>query len=136
MLKRWLALLGCLLLLLTGCRQQEKLPLPDGMEAAEVIAAGVEVATQLGEGEYCAIYERLREDVAATLQIADVSALNPGLGEWQGVTASSARGMEDSDSGEYYAMVTMTCKFEKGKRVIRVGFDQEGTLIGLSVTEP
>ncbi len=134
--KRLPALLACLLLLLTGCRQEQKLPLPEGMDAAAVIEDGIAVATQLGEGEYRAIYERLRADVADSLRIEDVSGLNPGLGGWQGVTASSVRGMEDKNSGEYYAMVTMTCQFEKGKRVIRVGFDQEGTLIGLSVAEP
>ena len=136
MLKRLLALTACLLMLLCGCRQEQKLPLPEGMEASAVIAAGIEVATQLGEGEFRAIYDSLREDVAASLQIEDVAKLDPHLGDWRGVNASSARGMEDKDSGEYYAMVTMTCQFEKGKRVIRVGFDQDMTLIGLSVTEP
>ena len=136
MLKRLLALTACLLMLLCGCRQEQKLPLPEGMEASAVIAAGIDVATQLGEGEFRAIYDSLREDVAASLQIEDVAKLDPHLGDWRGVNASSARGMEDKDSGEYYAMVTMTCQFEKGKRVIRVGFDQDMTLIGLSVTEP
>ena len=136
MLKRLLALTACLLMLLCGCRQEQKLPLPEGMEASAVIAAGIDVATQLGEGEFRTIYDSLREDVAASLQIEDVAKLDPHLGDWRGVNASSARGMEDKDSGEYYAMVTMTCQFEKGKRVIRVGFDQDMTLIGLSVTEP
>ena len=31
-------------------------------------------------------------------------------------------------------MATLTCKFEKGKRLIYVGFDTEGTLIGLRVS--
>ena len=136
MLKRLAALIACLLLLLTGCRQEKKLPLPEGMDTETVIAEGIDVATRLGEGDYRSIFEQLREDVAASLQIEDVAALNPHLGNWQGVTASSARGMEDKASGEYYAMVTMVCQFEEGKRVVRVGFDQEGILIGLSVAEP
>ena len=138
MLKRLAALGCCLLLLLSlaGCfRQSQKLPLPEGMDAAETIAKGIEVAECLGNGDYRSIYERLRSDVAATLTIEDVAALDPKLGSWQGVTGSAARGMEDEASGEYYALVTMTCRFEKGKRLISAGFDADGTLIGLRVAE-
>lgn len=128
------ALLLCLLLLLGGCARQEQ-PLPAGMDGAQVIAEAITVAEELCSGKAQQVYDRLRADVAEGLTVDDVAALAPSLGDWVGVTGSHAAGQTDKKTGETYAMATLTCKFEKGKRLIYVGFDTEGTLIGLRVSK-
>ena len=128
------ALLLCLLLLLGGCARQEQ-PLPAGMDGAQVIAEAITVAEELCSGKAQQVYDRLRADVAEDLTVDDVAALAPSLGDWVGVTGSHAAGQTDKKTGETYAMATLTCRFEKGKRLIYVGFDTEGTLIGLRVSK-
>lgn len=128
------ALLLCLLLLLGGCARQEQ-PLPAGMDGTQVIAEAITVAEELCSGKAQQVYDRLRADVAEGLTVDDVAALAPSLGDWVGVTGSHAAGQTDKKTGETYAMATLTCKFEKGKRLIYVGFDTEGTLIGLRVSK-
>ena len=128
------ALLLCLLLLLGGCARQEQ-PLPAGMDGAQVIAEAITVAEELCSGKAQQVYDRLRADVAEGLTVDDVAALAPSLGDWVGVTGSHAAGQTDKKTGETYAMATLTCRFEKGKRLIYVGFDTEGTLIGLRVSK-
>ena len=128
------ALLLCLLLLLGGCARQEQ-PLPAGMDGAQVIAEAITVAEELCSGKEQQVYDRLRADVAEDLTVDDVAALAPSLGDWVGVTGSHAAGQTDKKTGETYAMATLTCRFEKGKRLIYVGFDTEGTLIGLRVSK-
>ena len=128
------ALLLCLLLLLGGCARQEQ-PLPAGMDGAQVIAEAITVAEELCSGKAQQVYDRLRADVAEGLTVDDVAALAPSLGDWVGVTGSHAAGQTDKKTGETYAMATLTCRFEKGKRLIYVGFDTEGTLIGLPVSK-
>ena len=128
------ALLLCLLLLLGGCARQEQ-PLPAGMDGAQVIAEAITVAEELCSGKAQQVYDRLRADVAEGLTVDEVAALAPSLGDWVGVTGSHAAGQTDKKTGETYAMATLTCKFEKGKRLIYVGFDTEGTLIGLRVSK-
>lgn len=133
-MRRFFPLLLIALLLLTGCTGKTK-QLPEGMEAATVIAAAIEVAEELGTGEYQAVYDRLRADIAEGLTVEDVAALNPGLGDWVGVNSSTVSGQKDKASGEYYAMATLGCQFDEGKRTINVGFDSQGVLIGLRVSE-
>lgn len=128
------ALLLCLLLLLGGCARREQ-PLPAGMDGTQVIAEAITVAEELCSGKAQQVYDRLRTDVAEGLTVDDVAALAPSLGDWVGVTGSHAAGQTDKKTGETYAMATLTCKFEKGKRLIYVGFDTEGTLIGLRVSK-
>ncbi len=128
------ALLLCLLLLLGGCARQEQ-PLPAGMDGTQVIAEAITVAEELCSGKAQQVYDRLRADVAEGLTVDDVAALAPSLGDWVGVTGSHAAGQTDKKTGETYAMATLTCRFEKGKRLIYVGFDTEGTLIGLRVSK-
>lgn len=128
------ALLLCLLLLLGGCARQEQ-PLPAGMDGTQVIAEAITVAEELCSGKAQQVYDRLRADVAEGLTVDDVAALAPSLGDWVGVTGSHAAGQIDKKTGETYAMATLTCRFEKGKRLIYVGFDTEGTLIGLRVSK-
>ena len=128
------ALLLCLLLLLGGCARQEQ-PLPAGMDGTQVIAEAITVAEELCSGKAKQVYDRLRADVAEGLTVDDVAALAPSLGDWVGVTGSHAAGQTDKKTGETYAMATLTCRFEKGKRLIYVGFDTEGTLIGLRVSK-
>ena len=127
------ALLLCLLLL-GGCARREQ-PLPAGMDGTTVIAEAITVAEELCSGKAQQVYDRLRADVAEGLTVDDVAALAPSLGDWVGVTGSHAAGQTDKKTGETYAMATLTCRFEKGKRLIYVGFDTEGTLIGLRVSK-
>lgn len=125
-----------LLLLLGGCRSQksQRLPLPEGMEETAVIEQAIGIAEQLGKGEYDAVYAQLRPDVAKGLTVEDVAGLMPEkLGEWTGVTGSSASGQTDESTGEAYAVATLTCRFADGRCVVQIGIDTEGNLIGLRV---
>lgn len=127
-------LLGLLIMLLGGCARKEQ-PLPAGMDGTQVIADAIAVAEELCSGQTQRVYERLRADVAESVTVDDVAALAPSLGDWIGVTGSHAAGQTDKKTGETYAMATLTCKFEEGKRLIYVGFDTQGTLIGLRVSK-
>lgn len=124
-----------LCLLLAGCGQGA--PLPDGMEAETVIAAGVEIVKLAGDGAYEEIWSRFREDVREGLTVGQIQDLvedtTADCGDYIQVEDSMATGQESD--GEAYGVAVLCAQYSDGDVLYRVAFDPGMALIGLSVSE-
>ncbi len=128
----WPALLA--LLLLAGCAGN---PLPAGMEEETLLSAGREVVLLVVEGEYEAVWDRLRQDVRDTVTAADIQALalrqTDGAGVYKQIENSMTTGQ--SNGGEACGVAVFYCEYAKDDVLFRVAFDQDMTLIGLEITK-
>ena len=119
------------LLLLSGC---EGKPLPDGMDEETLLSAGQEVAQQLMDEEYQAVYDRFREDIRETLTVDNVKNLMEtgveGAGDFKKVKDTLATG---STEGEAHGIAVIYCEYTKENVRFRVAFDPDMNLIGLEI---
>lgn len=132
---RFAAVMAVLLLLLSGC---EGKPLPAGMEEETLLRHGREMVILLTGGDYEAVLERMREDVAASVTAEDIRALvisqTDGAGVYHQIDSSMATGQ--SSNGEEYGVAVFYCKYEKKNVLFRLAFDTNYELIGLEVKKP
>ena len=110
-----------LTVMLAGCSSQEEAePLPQGMD-------------QLLEGDYEAVYESFREDIRADLTAQSVQDLVEPVfqeaGDYQELKSAQVTG---STEGEEHGIAQLLCIFSQEKVSIRVAFDPDMELIGLS----
>ena len=133
-MKQWIPVL-LLCLLLSGCARGN--PLPEGMDAEEVIAAGTAVVKQAGDGEYAKVLSQFREDVREELTVERLQALiedaTAGCGDYVQVEDAMATGQESD--GEEYGVAVLYAEYTEGDVLYRVAFDPDMALIGLSVGE-
>ena len=112
-----------LTVMLAGCSSQEEAePLPQGMDTETVLTAGEAVLDQLLEGDYEAVYESFREDIRADLTAQEA-------GDYQELKSAQVTG---STEGEEHGIAQLLCTFSQEKVSIRVAFDPDMELIGLS----
>ena len=120
--------------MLAGCSSQEEAePLPQGMDTETVLTAGEAVLDQLLEGDYEAVYESFREDIRADLTAQSVQDLVEPVfqeaGDYQELKSARVTG---STEGEEHGIAQLLCIFSQEKVSIRVAFDPDMELIGLS----
>lgn len=129
------ALALLVLLLLTGCQGK---PLPAGMEEETLLRHGREAVILLTAGDYEAVRERMREDVAAGVAAEDIRSLvlrqTDGAGVYKEISSSMVTGQ--SSNGESYGVAVFYCKYEKKNLLFRLAFDTDYRLIGMEVKKP
>ena len=123
-----------LTVMLAGCSSQEEAePLPQGMDTETVLTAGEAVLDQLLERDYEAVYESFREDIRADLTAQSVQDLVEPVfqeaGDYQELKSAQVTG---STEGEEHGIAQLLCTFSQEKVSIRVAFDPDMELIGLS----
>ena len=123
-----------LTVMLAGCSSQEEAePLPQGMDTETVLTAGEAVLDRLLEGDYEAVYESFREDIRADLTAQSVQDLVEPVfqeaGDYQELKSAQVTG---STEGEEHGIAQLLCIFSQEKVSIRVAFDPDMELIGLS----
>lgn len=127
-----LALLACLL---CGCQGK---PLPEGMDEETLLQNGREVTILLAGGDYEAVLERMREDVAADVTAEDIQALvlkqTDGAGTYKQIDSFMATGQ--SSDGESYGVAVFYCNYSKKNVMFRLAFDANYELIGMEVKKP
>lgn len=127
-----LALLACLL---CGCQGK---PLPEGMDEETLLKNGREVTILLAGGDYEAVLERMREDVAADVTAEDIQALvlkqTDGAGTYKQIDSFMATGQ--SSDGESYGVAVFYCNYSKKNVMFRLAFDVNYELIGMEVKKP
>ena len=128
-----LPLLALLALLLAGCSGN---PLPQGMEEEDVLEQGRQVQQLLLDGDWQAVYDRLRQDARETASPEKIQALVEQVtgeaGAYVKTEDTMATGQE-LDDGEQYATAVFYCKHEKEDVLWRIAFDTEMTLMGLEL---
>lgn len=124
-----------LVLLLCGCQGK---PLPAGMEEETVLQHGREVVILLTGGDYDAVREQMREDVAAGVTAEDIRSLvlrqTDGAGVYKEISSAMVTGQ--SSNGESYGVAVFYCKYEKKSVLFRLAFDTSYELIGMEVKKP
>ena len=123
-----------LTVMLAGCSSQEEAePLPQGMDTETVLTAGEAVLDRLLEGDYEAVYESFREDIRADLTAQSLHDLEEPVfqeaGDYQELKTAQVTG---STEGEEHGIAQLLCIFSQEKVSIRVAFDPDMELIGLS----
>ena len=131
-MRRIVPWLACLLLVLAGCGGN---PLPEGREEQTLLAAGWEVADQMIAGDYGAVAERFRADVAVTEE--DLRALMETALEGAGDYVQHEDGMVtgQESGGEQYGVAALLCRYREAKVLFRVAFDPNMELIGMEVRQ-
>lgn len=137
-------LLGLTLLLsiglLSACGKPEGSPLPEGMDEEVVLNAGREIVALLNAGEYQAVVDRLRDDVAAggarPLKAEDMEKVMEAVSKAQAYveeTDAMATGQSNKDFDEDFAEAVIFAKHEKKNVRYRIAFDTDMNLIGIQV---
>ena len=131
-----LAALGALLLL-SGCKVSGN-PLPEGMDATELITQGREVAAMLNRAEWQEVYDLLREDAQETSSPEAIQAYMEDFLDKAGayVTESDvmATGQKLKDTEEEYATAVLYWKHEKKNLMYRVAYSTDMELMGIQIT--
>ncbi len=129
------AALALLLLLLCGCQGK---PLPAGMDEETLLQHGREVIALLTSGDYGAVWERMREDVAANVTAETIWNLvltnTEDAGVYKEIDSAMATGQ--STNGESYGVAVFYCKYAKRNVLFRLAFDTNYELIGMEVRKP
>ena len=137
MRKRAFLLTLALLFALSGCKVSGK-PLPEGMDATELITQGREVAAMLNREEWQEVYDLLREDARETTSPDAIRDYMEGLLDKAGayVTESDimTTGQKLKDTGEEYATAVLYCKHEKKSVMYRIAYSTDMELMGIQVT--
>lgn len=124
-----------LVALLAGCSGKA---LPEGMDEEALLDAGREIVTLLNEGDYQAVYDRMRADGQETSTVDDIQEAMENLlddvGPYVKENDTLVTGQK-LDSGEEYGTAVFYCKHEKKKAVYRVAFSTEMELMGFTVGE-
>lgn len=132
---RSFAALALLVCLLCGCQGK---PLPEGMDEETLLQNGREVTVLLAGGDYGAVLERMREDVAADVTAEDIQALvlkqTDGAGTYKQIDSFMATGQ--SSDGESYGVAVFYCNYSKKNVMFRLAFDVNYELIGMEVKKP
>lgn len=129
------AALVLLVLLLCACQGK---PLPAGMEEETLLSHGREAVVLLTGGDYEAVRELMRADVAAGVTAEDIRNLvlkqADGAGVYKEIDSSMVTGQ--SSDGESYGVAVFYCKYAKKNVLFRLAFDSNYELIGLEVRKP
>jgi hypothetical protein len=127
------ALLAVLLTFsLTGCSGGD---LPSGMEEDELLHVGRQVTVQLMSGEYEEVYDLLRDDQRELTTAEDIQALVLDQTDGAGVYKEIEKTMTTSYSsgGEDFGVAVLYCKFSQKDVLVRLAFDTDYALVGISV---
>ena len=132
---RSVAALALAVLLLCGCQGK---PLPEGMDEETLLKNGREVAVLLAGGDYEAVLDRMREDVAASVTAEDLQSLmirqTEGAGVYKQIDSAMVTGQ--SSDGEEYGVAVIYCSYSKKNVLFRLAFDINYELIGLEIKKP
>jgi len=129
------AVLALMLLLLCGCQGK---PLPPGMDEETLLQHGREAVVLLTGGDYEAVRDLMREDVAAGVAAEDIQTLvlrqTESAGVYKEIDSSMATGQ--SSDGESYGVAVFYCKYAKKNVLFRLAYDTNYELIGMEVKKP
>lgn len=121
--------------MLCGCQGK---PLPDGMDEETLLARGREAVILLVGGDYEAVRDLMREDVASGATAEDIRTLvlkqTDGAGVYKEIDSSMATGQ--TSGGESYGVAVFYCKYERKNVLFRLAFDTDYALIGMEVKKP
>lgn len=119
-------------LVITGCKGAS---LPAGMSEDALIGAGREVLLLAVEGDYDAIWERLREDVRETVTVESIRSVVltnvDGAGVYKQIESYMTTGQESG--GETLGIAVLWCEYAEDDVLFRIAFDEDMSLVGLSV---
>lgn len=121
--------------LLAGCSGKE---LPQGMDEEKLLDAGREIVALLNEGDYQAVYDRMRADGQATSSVEDIQTAMENLLDQVGAYVKETDAMatgQTLDSGEEYGTAVLYCKHEKKNAVYRIAFSTQMELMGFTMGE-
>lgn len=132
-MKKMKSLAVCVLLcVLTGCAGKS---LPEGMEEAELLAAGREVLLLAVEGDYEAVHAMLREDVREVVTVEEIRSLiltqTDGVGVYKQIEDSMTTAQ--TAQGETFGVAVLYCEYSEDDVLFRISFDREMHFIGLAV---
>ncbi len=139
MRKKFALLLAALsaLLLLSGCKVSGN-PLPEGMDATELVVQGREVAAMLNREEWQEVYDLLREDARETSSPEAIQEYMEGFLDKAGayVTESDimTTGQTIKDTGEEYGTAVLYWKHEKKNLMYRIAYSTDMELMGIQIT--
>lgn len=133
----WLAALTLVLVLalLSGCSGN---PLPEGMDEEELLAQGREVVALLNEGDWQAVYDRMRSDGQETTSAEDIEAYIQSFLDTVGAYVKETDSMvtgQTLDTGEDYGTVVLYCKHEKKNVIYRIAFSTDMELMGFQANK-
>ena len=141
MKKRILTLLCilCTALALCSCTVTGN-PIPEGMDEAAVLAAGVEIISDLNEGNWQEIFDQLREHAQASTGSpaaiqAHMESVLAKVGPFEKLKDTMVTGQKVKDTGEQYATAVFYCQHDKNQAMYRIAFSADMELIGLQVTK-
>ena len=121
-----------LALVLCGCQGK---PLPGGMEEETLLSRGREVVAMLAGGDFGAVRDLMRADVAAGVTAEDIQTLvlsqTDGAGAYKEISDAMATGQ--SSDGESYGVAVFYCKYAKRSVLFRLAFDTNYELIGMEI---
>lgn len=119
-------------LVITGCGGKS---LPEGMSEDALLAAGREVLLLAVEGDYDAIWQQLREDVRETVTVESIRSVVltnvDGAGVYKQIESSMTTGQESD--GEMLGIAVLWCEYAEDDVLFRIAFDEDMSLVGLSV---
>ena len=125
------------LLLLSGCKVSGN-PLPEGMDATELVVQGREVAAMLNRKEWQEVYDLLREDARETSSPEAIQEYMEGFLDNAGtyVTESDimTTGQTIKDTGEEYGTAVLYWKHEKKNLMYRIAYSTDMELMGIQIT--
>lgn len=132
-MRRMIAGLSALVLvisLLAGCQGKD---LPDGMDETELLTQGREIVALLAAEDWQAVYDRMRADGQEKSSVENIQAYMQALTEECGAYVKEKDAMvtgQTLDGGENYGTAVLYCKHDKKSVVYRVAFSTSMELIG------
>ena len=117
--------------------EQNKKPLPEGMDKETVQTKAEEVLALLADGDYTQVAEQFRQDVREEYgvtadTITQAMEQVAGAGAYVKLTDSTVVGGENESFDGEYAVAVLYCKHEKKKVVYQFSIDPSYQLIGFS----
>lgn len=127
-------LLVGMLLLLTGCQGK----LSDKFDEEEVKKEAKEIVTQVNEGNIEGVYNDIFSTVMKNAIALDTLQENLSytldkVGDFENFEKIEVAGTKDKDTGTEYATIMILAKYEKGKAMFTISFDEDMKCAGFFI---
>ncbi len=134
MKKLTVVILVGMLLLLTGCQGK----LSDKFNEEEVKNAAKDIVTQVNEGNVESVYNDIFSSVMKNAIALDTLQENLSytldkVGEFDSFEKIEVAGTKDKDTGTEYATIMVLAKYEEGKAMFTVSFDEDMKCAGFFI---
>lgn len=129
-----LTFIAALLVFCTACGGET---VPEGMDRETLLSEGQWVLLRLVEGDYEAVYDKLRVDQRAQITVDDIR----DVVEAQLSDAGSYKQIEDrmvtaqTIDGNQYGIAVFYCEFSEEDVLVRISFDLDMRLVGFALQQ-